>query len=335
MNRTRRLALVLAPLLAPALSAQDDAAFLKAVFARYDADKDGVVVRSEYPGSDRQFLAIDADRNGKALFAEFEKSEIAKALVMARYANKDEPRARTTTTDLVRARFAALARFDANKDGKVTRAEWTGTELAFLDLDRDRNGVLDKRDRIEAEAEAPPEPPPLPEPKGPVPSVDDLMKRHDKDKSAVLRGKELGDKWLKDALAFADQNGDQGLDEQELRRLLAAIAERRAQGERSRQRPQPYQVPFDAWDKDKDGAVRQNEWMGSLSLFAQIDQDRDAAVSRDEVLRYQKRTLGRDFLERFDLDGDGRVTLAEFAGPPGAFLRADKNGDGSVTRADR
>jgi len=94
-------------------------------------------------------------------------------------------------------------------------------------------------------------------------------------------------------------------------------------------------VPFDAWDKDDDEKVRQNEWMGPLGLFAQIDVDRDAAVTRDEALRYRKRVLGQDFVERFDLNGDGKVSLEEFAGPTGAFRRADRSGDGSVTRQDR
>jgi Ca2+-binding EF-hand superfamily protein len=94
-------------------------------------------------------------------------------------------------------------------------------------------------------------------------------------------------------------------------------------------------VTFDVWDTDKDGRVRQNEWMGPRELFDRIDLDRDAAVSRDEVRRYELRVRGEDFVGRFDLDGDGRVTPAEFGGPTGAFRRADRNGDGVITRGDR
>ena len=42
--------------------AQDDTKFLDEAFARMDADKDGILVRAEFPGSDRQYLAIDADK---------------------------------------------------------------------------------------------------------------------------------------------------------------------------------------------------------------------------------------------------------------------------------
>jgi len=61
----------------------------------------------------------------------------------------------------------------------------------------------------------------------------------------------------------------------------------------------------------------------------------DSAVTRDEVDRYQRRTTGADFIERFDQNGDGKVTPAEFGGPLSAFRRADRNGDGAVTKADR
>ena len=315
--------------------AQDDTKFLDEAFARMDADKDGILVRSEFPGSDRQYLAIDADKNGKATKKEFAASEVGKGLVRARYRSKDEPRERTTSKELLLRRFDALSRTDLNRDGKVTRDEWNGTEVAFLELDLDGNGVLDKRDRTEAAAEAPPPAEEMPEPKGEIPSLDEWMKRFDKDGNAVLSNKEITDKWLRAAMPFFDKDGDGSLAETELRELLAEAMRRRQQADARRQRPQPYEVPFDAWDKDDDEKVRQNEWMGPLGLFAQIDADRDAAVSRDEVLRYKKRVLGQDFVERFDLDGDGKVTLAEFAGPTGAFRRADRSGDGSVTRQDR
>ena len=92
----------------------------------------------------------------------------------------------------------------------------------------------------------------------------------------------------------------------------------------------PHHDP-DVWLFDLDNTL----YPARCNLFAQIDVDADAALSRDEVLRYERRVRGHDFVERFDLDGDGKVTLAEFAGPTGAFRRADRSGDGTVTRSDR
>lgn len=322
--------------LVAALPAQDDAKFLETAFRRMDTDKDGFVARAEFPGSDRQYAALDADKNGKVALDEFSKSEVGKALVRSRYRAKEEPRERVTEKELRVARLDAMSRFDPNRDGKLTRAEWTGTDLAFTELDVDGNGVLDKKDRQEAAGEAPTKEPELPEPKGEVPGLDELMKRYDKDGNAVLSPRELpADKWLRAGLTAIDTDGDGSLSETELRMALDQMRRRRAERETQRARPTPYAAPFDEWDKDDDEKVRQNEWMGPLTLFAQIDVDRDAAVSRDELLRYEKRVRGQDFVERFDLDGDGKVSLAEFGGPTGAFRRADRNGDGAVTRGDR
>lgn len=330
-----RRALPLTALWTAAVCAQDDAKFLQAAFLRMDTDKDGSVVRSEFPGSDRQFAAMDADKNGKVVLDEFGKSEVGKSLVRARYRAKEEPRERVTTQELRLPRLDALSRFDPNRDGKITRAEWTGTELAFVELDLDGNGVIDKKDRQEAAGEVPASPPELPEPKGDLPSLEDLMKRYDKDGNAVLSPREIPDKWLRAAVPAIDGDGDGSLSETELRLALDTLRRRRAAREEAKARPVPYEVPFDAWDADDDEKVRQAEWQGPLTLFAMIDVDRDAAVSREELLRYQKRVRGQDFLERFDLDGDGKVSLAEFGGPTGAFRRADRNGDGAVSRADR
>ncbi len=316
------------------LTGQNDAEILQQQFARMDQNDDKVVDRREFAGSDRQFELIDKDRNGKATFEEYKASPIAAAFLRARYRNKQEPRERKTAAEVAAARLESLDLYDTNRDGKITRAEWRGTNHAFLQLDFDGNDVIDRKDRTEALAAAPGLKPALPDFRRPVPDIALLFKRFDKDSDKRLTARELrSQKDVVAALSFADRDQDGALDERELQYLSQAVARR--QNRASGGRPQPYQVPFDTWDKDDDEKVRQNEWQGSRSLFEQIDLDRDAAVSRDEVARYEKRVKGDDFLERFDLDGNGRVTPEEFAGPPAAFRRMDKNGDGAITRADR
>ncbi len=318
------------------LSAQSDEQFLQAAFARLDANGDGLLQKKEFPGSDRQFDAVDADRDGKATFAEYRDSSVAKTLLKARYRGQQDAHARATTAALAPTRLLWLARIDSNRDGKVTRGEWNGTDEAFLQLDLDGNGVLDRRDRAEAAALAPPPPPELPEPKGDLAPPEELLRRCDRDHDGRIAGKELAtDKWLQQATAFADLDGDGALTEPELRALYDAVQSRRRDQAMGRQRPVPYDVPFEAWDQDRDGKLRLNEWPAPRDLFTAIDLDRDAAINRDEVLRYRRRVTGDDFVARFDLDGDGKVSLTEFAGPPGAFRRADRSGDGFVTRADR
>ncbi|MBK8097864.1 MAG: hypothetical protein IPK26_12195 [Planctomycetes bacterium] len=318
-----------------ALAAQSDAdrAELATQFQRLDADKSGSVSRKEFPGSDRQFAAMDRDRDGKASLAEYAESAVARAFLRTRQRERGEPRARTSLEALAALRLQVLLREDP--DGKIDQATWIGAADAFATLDLDGNGVLDRRDRIEAVAGTPAPRPELP-PWREVPAITALFEALDKNGDQRIDDKEARPhKQLPAAFPFADQDRDHALDRQELEALLQVLAARAAAEQARERRPQAFDVPFAEWDKDKDGKVQQNEWQNSRALFERIDLDRDAAVTHDEAERYERRVEGRDFVERYDLDGDGRVTRAEFAGPQAAFARADRNGDGVITRSER
>src|SRR5690606_3574007 len=140
---------------------------------------------------------------------------------------------------------------------------------------------------------------------------------------------------LAGGFAWADTNRDGRLDRRELTRLVQAVDRELLARQRGDARPEPFRVPFAAWDRNRDGRLEAAEWQQRRDLFPRIDSDRDAAVTPEEVRRYVLSVQGTAFVERFDLDGDGRVTAAEFGGPNGAFRRADRNGDGAVSAADR
>lgn len=316
--------------------ANDLAQLIQGQFTTFDADQDGSMTRKEFAGSDRQFAQMDKDKDGKVTPAEFAASEVAQRFLKTAYQNRIEPRARVTAESLAPFRLALLARFDPDHDGKVARADWTGTDQGFQSLDVDGSGILDKQDLAEARALQPPAPPPLPEYRGELPAPEELLRRLDKDNDGKLGKAEL--ERFKDLLPFLllfDANMDGALDRSELQRLHDAIMQRRTAQDRTRQRPQPYAVPFDQWDKDKSGRLELPEWQGPRQVFERIDQNRDAAVTREEVARYVKMVTGEDFVSRFDLSSDGKVTAEEFGGPEGAFQRADRNGDSVVTKADK
>jgi Ca2+-binding EF-hand superfamily protein len=327
-------ALLAVTLFAAAAPAQDKKALTES-FQQLDADKDGVLTRKEFPGSDGQFAAIDRDKDGKLTLAEFLASDVAKGMLAANGRNLKEPHPRTELTALAPARLRMAQQLDKNKDGKVSRSEWTGTDQAFQQLDLDGNGVLDKKDMAIAEALAPAVEPPLPLSKGDPPSADDLLKKLDTDGDGKLSQDEAGrNKYLAEVFARADQNHDKVLDLKELKDLVAAVKKLRDEQSRATMRPKAYQVPFDEWDKNKDGKLQANEFLAGRALFDRIDLDRDGTITKDELARYVKSVEGEDFIARFDQDGDGRVTLAEFGGPAEVFRRLDRNGDGVVTRAE-
>jgi len=339
------LFLISGTLLAPAhAQGAADEALLKRAFQNYDRNKDGLVLREEFPGSDLQFAQMDTDKDKKVSYAEFVASPLAKRILASRRRDMDEPRARVTLQQLALRRLESLSRFDKNKDGKVTPDEWSGTEAAFKSLDLDHNGVLDKRDRSAALAYASAYEEAgadilkaIRDIRNRLPELEAVLKQWDKNKDGQLARTEIPkDKPLAKLFDQADRNGDGQLDERELRytigRVNAYVNMRNSGGY---QRPRAWEVPFAAWDKNKDGRLDTKEWLDHKNLFKRIDVNRDAHVTRDEVERYKRSVEGEGFIEKHDLNGDGRVSLAEFGGSPDAFRRADRNGDGYISPRDR
>ncbi|MHC4731710.1 MAG: EF-hand domain-containing protein [Planctomycetota bacterium] len=106
-----------------ARSGKDSAAFL----AKFDKNRDGKVSKEECP-HERRFAEIDADGDGT-----LSETEIKDAM---------DKRQREEAYDL-------FERLDLNRDGKITREEFTGPAAAFERLDRNNDGVIDKADAPE------------------------------------------------------------------------------------------------------------------------------------------------------------------------------------------
>ncbi len=339
MKRGRPLlvfALLAVALLRGTVAAQaytaDQQEYLHAVFARYDASKDDLVRRPEFPGSDAQYELLDADHDAAVTLAEFLASAVAKRLVLAREAARREPRARTTYDALVVARLANVARFDRDRDGRVTAAEWTGSDAAFRTLDLNADAVLDSRDRKLADRDAKADADPLAAVRKALPRPEELLTKLDRDKDGTLIVSELPAD-IAALMPRFDRNRNQHLEPEELAAMVAAVAEvirRRDLGDAD-DRPRAPDIPFATWDKDKDGRLDKEEFEQRY-LFVRVDLDRDGYVTKPEVERFKRGFEGTDFVSRFDLNGDGEVTPAEFGGASEVFRRLDRNGDGVVSR---
>lgn len=88
-------------------------------------------------------------------------------------------------------------------------------------------------------------------------------------------------------------------------------------------------------DLDSDGQIALSEWSGGFQTFENLDRDGDAVVSRTEFfargVRYQTRE------ERFgelDKDRDGRLSAGEWKWGESTMALLDRNGDGSLTKAE-
>lgn len=92
-----------------------------AAFERLDANTSDLIEPEEWPGKAVDFQYIDSNRDGVLSREEFLSRK-------ARWWNE---------------RFENL---DLNGDGIITRSEWLDSTSVFDRLDRNRNGVLDRRE---------------------------------------------------------------------------------------------------------------------------------------------------------------------------------------------
>ena len=112
------------------------------------------------------------------------------------------------------------------------------------------------------------------------------------------------------------------------------------------------EMRFRAMDSNNDGVVTRAEWRGSARSFTEHDWNEDGVLSGDEVRvgvsRNTRRVEDSDFdaaSDRFhswtesnfaaiDRDRNGRISAREWQYDYESFRRADRNGDGALTRAE-
>jgi Ca2+-binding EF-hand superfamily protein len=315
---------------------------LEAVFKSYDRNSDGTVVRDEFPGSDYQFGAVDLNGDQKVTLKEFQKSPLARRYFTRTRMDQEAPRVRMAPgADEELLRNQAFGRFDKNRDSKITRDEWTGSVQGFELLDRDRDGVLTKSDGKSGAQAAGGASVPLPKLEGPPfeGGYEKLLERHDTDRDGYVSKAEAGNTRLGKLFEAIDLDRDGELSEREIRYGVQALQQhaylRNAGGGETRARRTLYEIPFDAWDKDKNERLDQGEFQGRGEAFVWIDRNRDALLSREEVEIFLREVNNSEFVKKYDANGDGRVMRAEFPGTDEVFQRADRNGDGVVGNNDR
>lgn len=228
----------------------------------------------------RVLAAFDANKDGKLTDAERDKANrlLASGKVPAAKSGDSELLGRTE--DWEKRRAEVIAKYDANKDGKLTgeerRAAWNDIrkQWATKAFDADNNGELD-----EQEAAA--------------------MKK------AEAEGKAIYDRWRSDWVKKYDADGDGELSEEESKVAREKVAaEFRKLGENWRSK----------WDADGDGelsdeerkVMRESVRTRAEQLRKEIDADGDGRITGQETQAFWSKLK-----KTYDIDGDGTLSSEE------------------------
>ncbi len=277
-----------------------------------DKDGDGKISREEYPAEAR-IKFEDADANKDGFLDLFELTAgIEKQM------GRGDQEGRGEEGERLKRMFKEM---DPDGDGRVTREEWKGPEAFFDRLDADKDGVITK-DEVRAAGER------MGKEGGRMGQA--LFKRADMDGDGRISRTE----WTLRPELFdrLDANGDGFIDPQE----ITAQGPRR-EGRDGKDGGPPAGGFFAELDKNRDGKVTREEFPNDLR-FREMDGNGDGILTPEEVegaMGRRRREEAYGFLEKYDVNGDGKVTREEFTGPAAAFEAADRNHDGVVDGADR
>ncbi len=213
-----------------------------------------------------------------------------------------------------------LERMDANKDGKVTKAEFDAFRAeSFKSADKNGDGVLDKDefalygDLRRAEG------------------IERFFARYDKNKDGKIAADEMPARENRRAARF------EAIDTAK-KNALSAEDYAKAAGERFEAR---LKERFDAIDANRDGKLSADERAGRRRApGSRADRDKDGVVTFEEFAAAPRARFAAAVAAEFkamDGNGDGKLSRAEYDAAqkkPRLLLLADANRDGTVTKEE-
>ena len=212
-------------------------------------------------------------------------------------------------------RFQGL---DRNNDGRITRAEWNGSDQSFRVHDWNGDGVL-SGDEVR---------PGAPRTK---------QQKHDRD-----FGEYQFDDWTVSGFNGLDHNRDNRItadewhfDLESFRRIDhdrdSAISRAEFLNEDSQDLDDDRDDRFVYLDVNHDNRISRGEWHGTRAAFDTLDDNRDGVLTRTEVFGTEPPP---DLFTSVDVNRNGTITRDEWHWSRGDFDRLDKNRDERLTREE-
>lgn len=291
---------------------------VSAFVAKYDRNGNGQVERNEFPNEQKaRFHEMDVNKDG------WISRQEAREFFMA---EKDPPGADPKKKPPMRKRreFRGLESFgdyDLEHEGRFDRKEFSAYLFAMCDRNNDEQLDIEELQNI-----------PVPDKKGGL--RDGLARRAlkdlDKDGDRFLSAEE----WLLPEEIFQafDDNGDGFVSKDE---LIQDQLER-AGGLVGWTSADEIMTRMDA---NKDGKLSKEEWQGTKALWDRLGPSKEGFVTKEQLERHLAYLQGillaaNDFVQRYDKNGDRRVTREEFGGSDAVFDRCDTNHDGILSAED-
>ena len=211
---------------------------------------------------------------------------------------------------------------DLNNDGRITRAEWKGSDQSFKVHDWNGDGVL-SGDEVRPGARRGERPNREQEFDGPDREYqfDDWTVRGFNGIDDNRDNRITADEWHFDRESFrrADHNRD------------GVISRSEFLSEDARDQDDDREDRFAYLDVNRDNRISRDEWHGSRANFDSLDDNRDGVLTRAEVLGTEPPS---DLFTSVDVNRNGTIARDEWHWSLRTFDRLDKNRDGQLTREE-